>query len=88
MTTTNYRSGEFARYIHRYIITSSAHRYIITSTSSAQHRYMIINSAQTNTWPGPVCVRVLQPPRQPSRGWMGSRVGWGSLSWRVVNDDD
>ena len=19
---------------------------------------------------------------------MGSRVGWGSLSWRVVNDDD
>ena len=21
-------------------------------------------------------------------GGMGSRVGWGSLSWRVVNDDD
>ena len=29
-----------------------------------------------------------QPPRQPSRGLAGSRVGRSSLSRRVVNDDD
>ena len=36
-----------------------------------QRKYMITNSAQTITRPGQVCVRVLQPPRQPSRGVEG-----------------
>ena len=48
--------------------------------------YIIITtSAQINTRCYQACVNVLQPPRQPSRGLMESRVGWGSLSWRVVN---
>ena len=48
--------------------TSGKFESVLRSTTKYLHRYLITNSAQTKTWPGQVCVRVLQPPWQPSRG--------------------